>query len=303
VPSGVPQSARHARGNRHSSPGADLEPLSRRALQAAGVLSLLLILVVANSLLNGGEESPFNPNPVAAAAQRTEQVQGMRFEMTMRFTTESAPPTTLSGSGAYNGQTNLLSAVYRAPGPQGAPMAFDAVLGEDGWFFRYPQLASRMPEGKEWVKVEGLPGQSDESKVSESPESSLQILSAAGDVQRSGQLRVRGVQTTRYRATLSAGGVVASLRSQGKDELADQLEGVTLAGPMHAEVLVDRDGILRRIHTVATVVTEGKALTTDTRMDLFDFGIEPDVQVPDDSRVLDITPLLEAKLDALGQAG
>jgi hypothetical protein len=71
---------------------------------------------------------------------------------------------------------------------------------------------------------------------------------------------------------------------------------------MHAEVFIDRDGMLRRIHTVATVVAEGKAVTTDTRMDLFDFGIEPDVQVPDDSRVLDITPLLEAKLDGLGQA-
>lgn len=301
MPSSVSQSARHARGNRHSSPGADLEPLSRRALQAAGVLSLLLILVVANSLLNGSEESPFDPNPVAAAAQRTEQVPGMRFAMTMRFATESAP-TTISGAGAYNGQTNLLSAVYRAPGPQGVPIEFDAVLGEDGWFFRYPQFASRMPEGKEWVKVEGLPGQSDESKVNESPESSLQILSAAGAVQRAGQVRVRGVQTTRYRATLSAAGVVASLRSQGKDELADQFEGVTLAGPMHTEVLVDRNGMLRRINTVATVVAEGKALTTDTRMDLFDFGIAPDVQVPDDSRVLDITPLLEAKLDALGQA-
>lgn len=302
MPAVVSKSSRQARGSRHASGGADLEPLSRRALQAAGVLSLLLILVAANSLLNGGAESPFDPNPVAAAALRTEQVPGMRFEMTMRFATESAPPTSISGAGAYNGQTNLLSAVYRAPGPQGAPMEFDAVLGEDGWFFRYPQFASRMPEGKEWVKVEGLPGQNDESKVSESPESSLQILSAAGAVQRAGQLRVRGVQTTRYRATLSAAGVVASLRSQGKDELADQFEGVTLAGPMHAEVLVDRDGMLRRIHTVATVVTEGKALTTDTRMDLFDFGIEPDVQVPDDSRVLDITPLLEAKLDALGQA-
>ncbi|MFL5897434.1 MAG: hypothetical protein ACJ76D_03090 [Solirubrobacterales bacterium] len=35
------QSSRHARGTRHSPGGGELEPLSRRLLQAAGVLSLL----------------------------------------------------------------------------------------------------------------------------------------------------------------------------------------------------------------------------------------------------------------------
>ena len=103
APAGAPasQSSRYARGTRQSLFGeGPLEPLSRRLLQAAGALSLLLILVVFNSLLNNdGGESPFDPNPVAAAAQRTEEVPGMRMKLWMRVTTESSPPTMITGKG------------------------------------------------------------------------------------------------------------------------------------------------------------------------------------------------------------
>lgn len=53
-----------------------LEPLSRRLLQVAGVLSVLLIAVVANAFLHSGE----NPlNPMAAAAEQTQSEPGARF--------------------------------------------------------------------------------------------------------------------------------------------------------------------------------------------------------------------------------
>ncbi|HEX8051251.1 MAG TPA: hypothetical protein VF504_07250, partial [Solirubrobacterales bacterium] len=74
---------------RHDFRGAELEPLSRRLLQAAGALSLLLILVVVNSLLNSGSASPFNPNPVAAAAERTQEAPGLRMNITMQLRSES----------------------------------------------------------------------------------------------------------------------------------------------------------------------------------------------------------------------
>jgi hypothetical protein len=129
-----------------------LEPLSVRLLQAAGFLSLLLILVVVNSFLNGsGGESPLDPNPVAAAAQRTEEVPGMRMNLRMRFTSESSPPTTITGKGTFDGEDNLAEFTYQAA-VDGQQMKFDAVLGEDAWYFRYPQVAGRMPERKEWIK-------------------------------------------------------------------------------------------------------------------------------------------------------
>jgi len=295
------QSSRYARGTRHLLSGVDdLEPLSRRLLQVAGALSLLLILVVVNSLLNSGSESPFNPNPVAAAAEQTQEVPGMRISLEMRISTEAEPPVTITGEGAYNGDSRLTTFAYEADSDEGT-VNFDAVLSDNAWYFRYPWLGAQMPEGKEWMKVEAMFRQTEESSVStENPESTLQILSAAGDVKRVGKATVRKVQTTRYRATLSGAGVVQSLRSQGQDELADQFEAASsqLVGPVQSEVFIDRGGMLRRIHTRTTLLAEGTPVTTDIWMDLFAFGVAPEIQVPDDSQVFELPAKLEEQLSA-----
>ncbi|HET7508355.1 MAG TPA: hypothetical protein VFJ53_08365 [Solirubrobacterales bacterium] len=289
---------------RHSLFGdAPLEPLSVKLLQAAGVLSLLLILVVVNSFLNGsGGESPLNPNPVAAAAQRTEELPGMRMKLWMQLTTESSPsPTTVTGEGTFNGEDNLTEFSYDVAAA-GKQISFDAVMSEDAWYFRYPQFADQMPEGKEWVKLDGFPGQEDLSSPGVgNPDESLGMLRANGDVQKLGEVKIGQVQTSRYRVTMSPEGIVQSLRDQGKDELAEQLEGAQaqITGPVHAEVFITPSGMMRRMRTVTTVVTDGKTVTTEMRADLFDYGIHPDIRIPDDSQVLELDP---EQMEAFGQA-
>ncbi|HET7454123.1 MAG TPA: hypothetical protein VFJ76_01220 [Solirubrobacterales bacterium] len=273
-----------------------------KLLQAAGVLSLLLILVVANSLLNSdGGESPFNPNPVAAAAQRTEEVPGMRMNMRMRFTTESSPPSTVTGHGTFNGEDNLAEFTYNAA-VSGQQMQFDAILGGDAWYFRYPQFAGQMPEGKEWIKLEGFPGQEDLSSPGVgSPDESLGMLRANGDVQRLDRARIGRLQTTRYRVTMSPEGIVQSLHDQGKDELAEQLEAAQaqIVGPVHAEVFITPNGMLRRMRTTTTALAESKTVTTEIRADLFDYGIHPEIHLPDDSQVLELD---QEQLEAFGRS-
>jgi hypothetical protein len=300
----VAQSSRYARGKRHSLGDQPLEPLSLRALQGAGVLSLLLILVVANSLLNGsGGESPFDPNPVAAAAERTVEVPGMRIAMTERLETEASPPVTITGNGTYNGEANLAEVAFEAAGPQGQRLSFTAILSEDAWFFRYPAFASRMPEGKEWLKLEGLPGQKDMSAPgSGSPEDALQMLRSSASVQRLGRARVGGAPTTRYRVAMSQAALESGLRAEGKDELASQVGAAQIVGPVRAEVFVTKAGLLRRMRLAVTALADGNQVTTRVREDFSHFGIEPSIYVPDDSQVYDLSPLLEEKLEQLGEA-
>jgi hypothetical protein len=292
--------ATHSGGTGAAAGIGSLEPTSQRLLRLAGILSLLLILVVVNSLLSSGNESPFSPNPVAAAAERTRETPGMRFTLEMRLSINGSPTATIRGHGTYSGEDHAAVVSYDATSAAGTEMPFDAILSESGWYFRYPQYLSKMPAGKEWLKVEGLPGQSDESKMSESPESTLRVLSAAGAVRAAGRLRVRGVPTRRYQATITAAGMTSALRAQGKDELADMFEGVTLAEPVHVEVCIDGKGMLRRIRTLTTVLAEGKAVTTTVVTDLFDFGIHPSIEAPDASEVYDLTPALEEKLGEVG---
>jgi|SRR5690349_3791318 len=303
-PATVSQKRSDSPQKRHSLFGdAPLEPLSVKLLQAAGVLSLLLILVVVNSFLNGsGGESPLNPNPVAAAAQRTEELPGMRMKLQMQLTTESSPtPTTITGEGTFNGEDNFTEFTYDAA-VAGKQVSFDAIMSEDAWYFRYPQFADQMPEGKEWVKLDGFPGQEDLSSPGVgNPDESLGMLRANGSVQKLGQVKLGQVETSRYRVTMSPEGIVEALRAQGKDELAEQLEGAQaqVTGPVHAEVFITPGGMLRRMRTVTTVVADGKTVTTEMRADLFDYGIHPDIRIPDDSEVLELDP---EQMEAFGQA-
>jgi len=295
-----------AEQKRHSLFGdAPLEPLSVKLLQAAGALSLLLILVVANSLLGGGGESPFNPNPVAAAAERTQEASGMRFEMTMRVTSESTAPITAHGEGAYNGETKLAEVAYGGTTSDGPGLSFRAILGDSAWYFHYPKLTSEFPEGKEWIKLEGFPAQSDQAMLGvESPNEMLETVGAAGAVRRRGKVTIRQQPTTRYQLTLPADKVLEVLRAEGKVETAEQLESspIQLVGPVGIEAFIDRNGILRRVRSISTIAGGGGTATTDMQMDFFAFGVKPDIQVPDESDVYDVTPVLEEKLSQLGQA-
>lgn len=283
-------------------PSGTLEPLSRRLLQAAGVLSLLLILVVLNSLLSGDSESPFNPNPVAAAAERTAEVPGMRIGMTMRIESESTGPMTVTGNGVYNGEDNLAEVTYSGIAVEGKQLEAEAIMSEDGWYFRYPQFVGKVPEGKEWLKLSGFPGQKELSAPGvANPEDSLQMLRGSGAVRRLGAAKIGHAQTTRYRVTQTATEVTETLRSQGKDELAEALEGSSaqIVGPVRSEVFIDQKGIVRRVKATTTTAADGKTVTTKMRMDFSDFGIKPKIVIPDDSRVYDITSQFE---EQLGQA-
>jgi hypothetical protein len=137
----------------------------------------------------------------------------------------------------------------------------------------------------------------------ESPDELLDTVRAAGAVRRTGQVKVRNQQTTRYSLTLPADQILDLLRSEGKVESAEQLESaaIQLVGPVRIEAFIGH-GILRRVRTVTTIAGAGQTATTTAQMDFFDFGVKPDIQVPDDSQVYDVTPVLEEKLNALGQA-
>jgi hypothetical protein len=276
-----------------------------KLLQAAGVLSLLLILVVVNSLLNSGSgESPFNPNPVAAAAQRTQEVDGMRLAMKIRSSAEGQPDEVVKADGAYNGETGLTAFTYHVLGASsGAPAKFEAVMNEDAWYFRYPTMLAKMPEGKEWLMMKPLLDiENDNSMPTESPESALRMMSVSGGLRSLGGERVRGVQTKGYALDVEMTAVVAKLREQGQDDLADACEKVApqMTGPVRMKVYIGGDEVVRRLDETMSVLVDGTPTTTRIRMDIFGLGAHPQIQLPPSSQVYDITPLIEEGVDALG---
>jgi len=275
----------------------------RRLRYGIAVLSLLLILVVGNALLHS-DENPLNP--IAAAAERTQEQPGARFTLSVVYNSAALPqPMTARGRGAYNSETGLSKVALTVESPGEGPLTVESIADDTSFYVGGDKIGGELPDGKEWMKVEPFLGHSqDELMLSGSgADSTFGALSRVdGNAQRLGRETVDGVPTQHYRAQLSYDAYAALLRDEGKDELADQIvkAGDAVAAPPLVEAWVDDEGILRRMRMVMTFSTAPgqPSVTMDMQMNLFDIGAGPAIAVPDESRVFDATELVQQQLDA-----
>jgi hypothetical protein len=285
----------------HASGGEQLDPLSRRLLRLAGLLAVLLLLVLANSFLHGDEsplEDPLQLNPVASAAERVEKVAGGRLSLYIVYSSPAVPrPIVASGGGAYNEKTDRSRIVLKMSNPlTGAAMQMVQIKDGDVEYTGGEMVRDELPPGKEWMRID----ESEESEEDETPlsmEDSLEMLDSSGKIEMVGRESVNGKTTRRYRGEIQLGDLVDFLREKGKDTEADAYERIEGLSPtqISAEAWVDGKNLLRRMRMVMPMPGEPgePPVTVDMRMDFFDYGAQPDIQLPDPGRVLD-GPLDEA---------
>lgn len=267
--------------------GQPLEPVSRRLLQVAGLLSVLLIAVVANSLLQSGE-NPFNP--VAVAAEKAEKTAGARFSLYVVYSSPASPASvTASGSGVVNEQTERARATLDLNSPTTGAVHIVSISDGQYEYLSGDTVENLLPPGKKWIRT---PSDS-KDKENNTPdlEESLRMLSSSGGVDLIGREAINGRMTRRYRTAIDLGTFVALLRESDEDEMADayeRIEGISPTG-VSAEAWVDRKNLLRRLRVVMpSPGKEGQPpLTVDMRMDIYAYGIHPDIQLPDPDSVVD----------------
>ncbi|HEX7279508.1 MAG TPA: hypothetical protein VF255_07785 [Solirubrobacterales bacterium] len=289
--------------------GEPLDPLSRKLMDGVKFLALLLVLVLANSFLNGSgdSENRLEFNPVAAAAERTQNEPGARFSMKAIYTSPALPQAMVAhGSGSINSQTGRSRAVLSVDSPKG-PVRVETVSDGTTTYMRGTGISGELPGGKEWLAMQPFLGHSEQDAMvggSGDPEGALQMLTAVdGSFEELGREKVRGVPTRRYRTSVSLSGYAELLRDEGKDELADHYEKLStlMPGPVVGEAWIDDKGIVRRNRVVMDLPGESgqPAMTMDMQMDLFDFGARPQIGLPDSSQVFDATPYVEEQFDEI----
>jgi hypothetical protein len=103
--------------------------------------------------------------------------------------------------------------------------------------------------------------------------------------------------TTHYRGRISVADNAKRLREVGADTAAADVEKV--GSPVQIEAWIDGKGLVRRIGIAQTQPgEEGKGPTqVNMRMDIFDFGYEPEIEVPDSSEVFDATSVAQEEID------
>jgi hypothetical protein len=283
-------------------PSAPRDPLTRRLLQAAAALSVLLIAVVANAVLHGGDENPLNP--IAAAAQRTRELPGTRAVLEAIYTSPaSSKRVVATGSEVYNARTGRSRAVLTVPSSRYGSERVEAVGDARTIYTRSRTISSGLPPGRAWMAVQPWLGKSTTTAIAGGGETEgdLGMLRATGeDFDSLGSEEVRGVTTHRYRSTIELSQYAGLLRDEGKRSTAEEYERLAeqMPEPIEAEVWIDTRGLVRQMRTVMTLPTgdSGPAITMDMRADFVRFGIHPHVQLPDRDRVFDATPLVEAQL-------
>ncbi len=246
-----------------------------------------------------GDDGAGGPlNAIAEAAVKTQEQSGGRAVMHSVITTPSQPePFTMTGQMVFDADGRTRAVITAPHTPAGGPMRLDAVSDGTVMYMHSNQFGS-LPGGARWMSIDFSFGDDLETPVPANVDAKgeLALLEAVGnDVQKLGKEDVRGVPTTHYRGTISVSDEIKRAREAGADELASLSEKE--GSPLHVEAWIDADGLVRRMRLVNSRPSDkgDGPVTTDMRMDFIDFGIEPEIEVPDSSEVFDATELARGK--------
>lgn len=260
---------------------------------AAGLVILVGALVAFAWQQGDGGDGDGPLNAIAAAAERTQNESGGRTAMrTVISSPVQSESFTISGLGAFDAEGRT-EATLRFRRPESNELVEMQMLASESAMYMSSDLFGSLPGGKEWMGLDLSFLDESEAPVPIEGDAmgELELLEAvADDVQKLGQEDVRGVPTTRYRGKVDNSERAEQLREEGAEELAAKLEQ---GRPLQIEVWIDADGLVRRMRYINVEREEGdeKATTTDMRVDFFDFGIEPEIELPDSNEVFDATTI------------
>jgi len=288
-------------------------PLSRRLLQLAGLLSLLLIAVVVNYLIHDGSSVV---NPIAEAAQRTAAMPGARLKFEITYSSEDSSKTiTGTGSGDYDGRTGRSDAQMTMPLPDGGSLWTESVADRRNIYTRSSTLEPLLPPGKLWLGMQPLLGHESVSGLGSGPgaDGMLEELKAAGgDIEEVDHQTVGGHPTTRYKTSIDPAREADIAEESGDHALAREYEAIAARAPesIEVEVWIDGHGLARMIAMVEKlpITPDGKTLDMTTRVEFFAFGHKTKIPLPPKRQVFDYTPVLRAELgledgSILGRSG
>jgi hypothetical protein len=275
-------------------------PLSRRLLWLAGLLSLLLIAVVVNYLVHDGSEVV---NPIAEAAQRTAAMPGAKLKIELTFSSESSSRTVSgSGTGNFDGHTGRSDARMTVALPDGRSVWIQSVGDSQTFYTRSSEIAEALPPGKQWLEMQPMLGRDPQKALGQGAgaEGMLEELKATGGgIEEVGHQSVSGHPTTRYKASISPAQMAETLSEGGHGALAQEYENIAeqAPDPIQVEVWIDGHGLTRLVDTVQKLpLTSGTTIDMETRMEFFAFGHKAKIPLPPQHTVLDYTPVMRAEL-------
>jgi hypothetical protein len=128
-----------------------------------------------------------------------------------------------------------------------------------------------------------------------------QLRGAAEDIEELGREEIRGFDPHHLRVTVVSDRAIAQAPEAMREQLQAYAEATGLPDRYPMEVWIDDDGLPRRIRTVLEIDDAARgAVTQETTLELFDFGVAVDLTPPEGDDVVDLDEVLRqlAELEA-----
>ena len=253
------------------------------------------------------------------AAERTAKTT---FEMTMtgppvdpEGTGDPAPMTmTMTGRGALDFSGKASTMTMRMPGMGAMQMR---QVGNVAYMKMPDEFAAQMPGARPWIKMDldEMYGQSGaglgqmQGGAASDPTRQLEYLRGVSDsVEKVGTEKVRGVQTTRYAATLDMQKAAADMGGEARKAYEDMLRQ-TGTRKVPVEVWIDDENRVRRyamnmntkVPQNANGAPQGGRMRMQMVAEYHDFGTAVDVQAPPPSQTMDGSQFMAGQQPAVAQ--
>jgi hypothetical protein len=257
--------------------------------RALGLVALVVAFVggTACSGGGGGDLASSNPSAALAAASRNTSKTG---SVAMSFSASlggSKGMSVASGTGAYDFKHE--SGRFKFDVALGS--SIEMVLTADKLYIKQPKVA---PVNKAWRGITQEQLAQDPSRAGflgqlrgqVDPRSSLRNLgTSVKDVHKVAKEKVRGTDTTHIAGTVDLS--EAAIAAAPKDAQAGMRQAREAVGAdgYPVDVWLDADGRVRRIQYDLAVGTGAARAVTTVRLDLYDFGKDAAIVIPDASDV------------------
>lgn len=267
----------------------------RRAL---GVLTALFLMA---SACGGSGLSP--QEVLAKTATETRDAGSSRVEFNASVE-GLGRQFSFSGEGEFDYTTQKGRAAFRFEGLPAPDDDVDLEMIQDGLvlYMKAPFLTRNLPGNREWLRLD----LEEAGRLSGVDIGAFQQLNqgdptqylgyfrgVSDDIEEVGSEPVRGVDTTRYEATVDLEKAAESAPADLRDRIEASVEGLKaqLGGDTTFPIVawIDGDGLLRRLRHTITMSPPGAGneVTSTFEMELFDFGVEVDVAPPPDRNTVD----------------
>jgi hypothetical protein len=288
-----------------------------RRLPLAIAATVAAVAVLAFVLLNGGKDTvPIST--VAKAAEATNNAGGFKLSISGSFDVPNVRKLPLKGTGELDPKARRGHLVFTEAGPLaggGGQGGIEQVFEGDIIYMKMPQLAEQLGGKKQWIKVDvreagralgvdpaqfGQLGGNDPRKVLD------QVRAVGGEVEKIGSEKVRGADTTHYKAEVDLRKYPDRLPEKDREQArvaVERLIDQTGSSTYPMDLWIDGDDLLRRVSIAYNFQVPGSSDDAKFSMTLefFDFGAPIDVKPPPASDVVDLADLARSLPNGAGQ--